>query len=204
MMSSLLSPHLDLVFMRNIRPRLHLHLFELSIYPSHLIRMLQLSTDLHFHFELLRLHPLARYSSADISKVLEAASLVTPGDFSSFHHVFNDQSLRVFSQAEQIDASRHPISAREAYFRPSTYFRAADFYLHGNPSDFRMIRLLDAQIECFDKAIALLPNPGRRVLLKSEGEEGCSAAERSDGLGAITFLEMIERLLTIKPLGIIV
>jgi DNA-directed RNA polymerase specialized sigma24 family protein len=67
-----------------------------------------------------------------------------------------------------------------------------------------MNRLLDAQIECFDKAIALLPNPERRVLLKSEGEEGWSADERSDALGAITFLEMIARLLTIKPLRIIV
>ena len=106
-MSSLLSPHLDLVFMRNIRPRLHLHLFERSIYPSHLIKMLQLSTDLHFHFDL-RLLSLVRYSSTNISEVLEAASLTTPGDLSFFHHVFNGQALRVLSQVDQIDASKYP------------------------------------------------------------------------------------------------
>lgn len=203
-MSSLLSPHLDLVFMRNIRPRLHLHLFERSIYPSHLIKMLQLSTDLHFHFDL-RLLSLVRYSSTNISEVLEAASLTTPGDLSFFHHVFNGQALRVLSQVDQIDASKYmPHLAREAYFGASTYFRATDFYLRGNPFDVRMNRLLDAQMECFDRAIALLPKPGRRVLLKLEGEDGCSAAERLDVLGAITFLEMIARLLTIKLLGIIV
>jgi pimeloyl-ACP methyl ester carboxylesterase len=131
--------------------------------------MLQLSPDMHFHFELLRNLSHARYSGSDISEVLSAASQITPSDFSSFHSVFNTLALHVLSQASQIDSSKYPISARDAYFRASTYFRAADFYLHGNPSDPRINQLLDQQIIAFDKAITLLPQPGRRILLRGEG-----------------------------------
>lgn len=127
--------------------------------------MLHLSQDESFHYELLRTLSHARYSGADVGEVLEAAGAISPGDIESFYAAFNALAVRVNKQAEAIDAAKYPISARDAFFRASTYFRAADFYLHGNAENERIIDLWNKQLAAFDKAIALLPTPGVRTIL---------------------------------------
>lgn len=131
--------------------------------------MFQLSSDESFHFELLRTISHARYFGADVGEVLHAASRITPGDFESFYTVFNNLASQVNSQADNIDRTKYPVSARDAYFRASTYYRAADFYLHGNPEDARINDLWEKQTAAFNNAIALMPIPGKRILLQGEG-----------------------------------
>ncbi|CZR50316.1 related to hydrolases or acyltransferases (alpha/beta hydrolase superfamily) [Phialocephala subalpina] len=131
--------------------------------------MFPLSTDESFHFEILRALALARYNGADINEVLIAASKIIAGDFESFFNEFNTLANRTLSRASSIDTKKHPVSARDAYFAASSYFRSADFYLHGNKSDPRINELWKKQTEAFDKAIALLDVPGERMLLKGEG-----------------------------------
>ncbi|KAJ5909036.1 hypothetical protein N7495_001718 [Penicillium taxi] len=63
----------------------------------------------------------------------------------------------------------HPISARDAYFRASSYFRATDFFIHGNPTDPQIDSLWAQQTLAFDKTIALLPIPGERIVLQADG-----------------------------------
>ncbi|KAE8449407.1 hypothetical protein EG329_008308 [Mollisiaceae sp. DMI_Dod_QoI] len=130
--------------------------------------MFPLSTDESFHFELLRALGLARYHGADINEVLIAASKITPGDFESFFSVFQNLAIRTLTRADSIDAKKYPVSARDAYFAASSYFRSADFYLHGNKSDPRINFLWERQMYAFDMAIALLPVPAERVILKAE------------------------------------
>ncbi|KAH8879485.1 2,6-dihydropseudooxynicotine hydrolase [Thozetella sp. PMI_491] len=129
--------------------------------------MLQLNKDSSFNYELLRNLGHSRYHGADVSEVLTAAASLRDGDVESFYDAFNNLAVRVNSQAEAIDAVKYPVSARDAFFRASTYFRAADFYLHGNPDDPRLNDLWDKQLAAFNKAIALLPIPGERVTLRS-------------------------------------
>jgi hypothetical protein len=62
---------------------------------------------------------------------------------------------------------RFPVSAREQYFRASTYYRSATFFLHHNASDPRLTQMLDAQLADFQRAIELLPEPGQLVELKT-------------------------------------
>ncbi|KAI1610107.1 Alpha/Beta hydrolase protein [Exophiala viscosa] len=131
--------------------------------------MLQLSPDHSFHYEILRTLAHARYYGADVGEVLQAAQGIEPGDFESFSKAFDALATRVYNQAEKIDQSRYPVSARDAYFRASNYFRAADFYLHGKPEDPRIDELWTKQTDAFDKANALLSSPGQRVTLKSDG-----------------------------------
>jgi len=131
--------------------------------------MLQLSSDPSFHFELLRTLAHARYFGADVGEVLEAASRIEAGNFESFAKVFESLANRVYEQAQQIDKTTRPVSARDAYFRAATYFRAADFYLHGNPEDSRINDFWQKQTIAFDRAIALLPNPGERITWKADG-----------------------------------
>lgn len=131
--------------------------------------MFRLSSDESFHFEILRSLSHARYYGADINEVLGVASRIEAGKFESFSNEFNRLADRVYAQANEINSQKYPVSARDAYFRASTYFRAADFYLHGNPDDPRIMDLWEKQTEAFDKALKLLPNPGERVTLKGSG-----------------------------------
>jgi pimeloyl-ACP methyl ester carboxylesterase len=128
-----------------------------------------ITSDEFFNFEVLRLLSLARYGGSDVGEVLKAAALLKPGDSESYHDVFKKLALRINKQADAIDVTKNTVSARDAYFRASTYFRAAEFFLHGQPDDPRIRSLWDQQMLCFDKAIALLPQPGQRLLLKGEG-----------------------------------
>lgn len=128
-----------------------------------------LNADTAFHFEIMRALSLTRYEGADVGEMLKIAAAIKPGDMESFAQEFNKLALHVQGQADAIDAAKNPVSARDAYFRASTYFRCADFYLHGNPSDPRIETLWDQQLAAFDKALALLPVPGERGLLKADG-----------------------------------
>ena len=68
-------------------------------------------------------------------------------------------------QAQAFDDD--PINSRETWFATATYFRVADFYLHGNWSNPLIDSLWSEQTTAFNKAIASLPVPGKRVQLPS-------------------------------------
>ncbi|KJK79409.1 hypothetical protein H634G_05000 [Metarhizium anisopliae BRIP 53293] len=132
--------------------------------------MMQLSADPDFHYELLRVISLAPYQGADVGEALVAAQKIKPKDFESFYHVFNDLATRVDSTARAIDARKNPISARQHFFKAATYYRSADFFLHGNWSDPRIYSLWDRHLAAFNSAIALLPVPGQRVNLRAKND----------------------------------
>src|SRR5271170_6498627 len=110
--------------------------------------MLPLSTDRCFDYELLRILGAARYAGADIGEVLTVATAITPGDFESWYQGFHHLAERVKNNVSADDISRYPISVRDAMFRASTYFRAADFFLHGNPDDPRINSVWAEQTAC--------------------------------------------------------
>ena len=99
---------------------------------------LQLSPDPVFHFELLRVLGFARELGADIGEVLDVAGKIAPGDFESWTTQFAALAKHVAARAKTYAAEGRRVSARDAFFRAATYFRAADFYLHGNPADPRI------------------------------------------------------------------
>jgi pimeloyl-ACP methyl ester carboxylesterase len=125
-----------------------------------------LTADPFFDFETLRLLSFARYGGSDVGEVLKAASTLKTGDIELYHDTYKSLALRIKKQADAIDVKKNSISARDAYFRASTYFRSAEFFLHGNPQDPRIRALWDQHMTCFDKAISLLPQPGQRLWLK--------------------------------------
>ncbi|KAK5266248.1 hypothetical protein LTR96_008643 [Exophiala xenobiotica] len=130
--------------------------------------MVQLSSDPDFHFELLRDLSAASYGGGDIAEVLVAAQSIEPGNFESYYAAFNTLANQVHTAAKAIDILKNPSAASDAFFRASTYFRSADFFLHGNASDPRIDSLWAEQIDAFDSAIALLPVPGQRVTIKAQ------------------------------------
>lgn len=120
------------------------------------------------HFEILRDLSAAPYGGSDMGEVLEAASQIVPGDYESFYSAFYAIANRLNATASQIDSTLFPVSARDAFFRASTYYRSADFYLHGNQSDPRINSLWIQQANAFNAGLKLLPVPGRRVTLQAD------------------------------------
>ena len=54
--------------------------------------------------------------------------------------------------AEKSLNNKHNISARDAYLRASNYYRVAEFFIHQNPEDPRILELSNKSSKCFQKA----------------------------------------------------
>jgi Esterase FrsA-like len=127
-----------------------------------------LSSDGTFNFNLLRWLGLAPYHGSDVAEVLDVAGRITPGDFESWHREF----MALARQVEHEGWERHrssPVTLRGRAFRAAAYYRAADFFLHGNPHDPRIMSTWAAATEQFNRAIAQLTPPGERVTIQADG-----------------------------------
>ncbi|EXJ89396.1 hypothetical protein A1O3_02463 [Capronia epimyces CBS 606.96] len=133
--------------------------------------MLQLSSDPTFHYELLRVLAAAATQGSDVSELLQVCPDIIPGDFPSWYVGFDKLAKTVLQGISSADKHYDNVSLRNAYFRASHYFFAADFFLHGNPDDPRIDELHQQWTTLFDKAIALLPVPGERRSIQADGFE---------------------------------
>ncbi|EHK40485.1 uncharacterized protein TrAtP1_006589 [Trichoderma atroviride] len=122
-----------------------------------------LSNDTEFAFMLEATLSHSNNFGANTGEVLRAASQIIPGDFDSWYREFIFLANQIHGKAEAINAKRFPVSAREAYFRSATYYRAATTFLYANISDPRIYSVWDSALGDFDKAISLLPVPAERV-----------------------------------------
>lgn len=127
---------------------------------------LPISPDPSFNFQMLISLGSIPYSAGD---VLAAARLIEPNNFYSFNSTFYELAVGKMAAASAAAAAQSPVNAQNTYFAASNYFRSADFYLHGNWSDPLIDSYWVNQTECFNKAIATLPVPGKRVTLTSDG-----------------------------------
>ncbi|WP_433435797.1 alpha/beta hydrolase [Nonomuraea sp. CA-141351] len=129
---------------------------------------MNLSPDPSFNFNLLRWIGTAPYRGADIAEVLDLAGRLTPGDFESWHSQFRALADRVATEG-WADESTSSATRRDRAFRAASYYRAADFFLHGDPADPRIGQTWAAATEQFDRAIAELDPPGERVTIPADG-----------------------------------
>jgi pimeloyl-ACP methyl ester carboxylesterase len=129
---------------------------------------MDLSTDPSFNFNLLRWIGTAPYHGADVAEVLDLAGRLTAGDFESWHTEFLALADRVAREGWQ-QRTASPVTRRDRAFRAASYYRAADFYLHGNPGDPRIKSTWTEATEHFDYAIAELDPAGERVTIAADG-----------------------------------
>jgi alpha-beta hydrolase superfamily lysophospholipase len=119
--------------------------------------------DPQFAFQTLRILGSAAAGLAEVGEVLRTAERIVEGDFDSWH----DEWLATAQRAEAIGANcndrGHHVSAREAWLRASSYYRAAEFYLHDDAADPRILELSRRSIDCFDRAIELTDAPIEKV-----------------------------------------
>jgi dienelactone hydrolase len=75
----------------------------------------------------------------------------------------------VSAEAEKMLAEGHRISARDGLMRANNYYRAAEFFLHGNPDDPRIDHAYNRARDCFHAAAALFDPPIEPVEIPYEG-----------------------------------
>lgn len=124
--------------------------------------------DKEFHFQLQRQLGIAPSKGSDINECLITASRIQPGDFESWHKEWLATAERIHQIANKSLAERHLVSAREAYMRASGYYRSAEFFLHGNPNDPRILETWRKSRDCFRQAQILMPNPAEVVEIPYE------------------------------------
>lgn len=120
-----------------------------------------LSRDGEFSFQILAPLGLSIYGGADIAPLLGVAKDVKAGDMADFSDKFQALANHTKFQAQTVE--HDPVNARETWFAAATYYRIADFFLHGNWSNPLIDSLWIEQTAAFDKAIAALPVPGQRL-----------------------------------------
>jgi pimeloyl-ACP methyl ester carboxylesterase len=125
--------------------------------------------DAQFDFQTLRLLGSAASGDAEPGEVLSTADRIREGDFDSWTAEWLKTAQRVHEIAERGRERGHRVSAREAYFRASNYYRAAEFYLHGDPRDPRIIDLSRSARACFEQALGLSSLAVERVAIPYEG-----------------------------------
>lgn len=124
--------------------------------------------DETFNFEFIRSIQYATFKGADINECLRTASHIKEGDFESWYREWYKTAERTSKWGDVSLKDGHYISARESYLRASNYYRAAEFFIHGNPDDPRIIDISKKSREYFLKAGELFEPPFEAVEIPYE------------------------------------
>jgi alpha-beta hydrolase superfamily lysophospholipase len=127
-----------------------------------------LSSDRTFAFNLLRWHGLAPYRGTDVAELLAVSERIVPGDFESWHREFTALAQQV-EQEGWGESRSSRVTLRDRAFRAASYYRAADFFLHGSPNDPRIMSTWAAATGQFDQAISRLPIAAERMTIQADG-----------------------------------
>ncbi|MET0450366.1 MAG: alpha/beta fold hydrolase [Mycobacterium sp.] len=125
--------------------------------------------DDSFAFELVRNLGFVYYGGSDIGELFATAENITEGDFDSWYEGWHARGERVLGRAQEYLSTGHLVSAREALLRASSYFRMAEFYLHGTPDDPRIMADSKASQETYAKAAELMGPTWEPVEIPYEG-----------------------------------
>jgi pimeloyl-ACP methyl ester carboxylesterase len=112
-------------------------------------------TDDSFAFEFVRNLGFTYYGGADLGEMMATAENIVEGDFESWYSAWHSRGERVLGRAQDYLRTGHRVSARESLLRASTYFRMAEFYLHGDPEDPRILGESHASAAAYAQAAEL-------------------------------------------------
>ena len=112
--------------------------------------------DSAFSNEFVRVLGASVWQGADIRECLDTSKLIKKGDFESWFSAWSALADRTRSSAGKPLARNHQVSAFHALLRASNYYRAAEHFLHGNPSDSRIASAWKSNHDAFAKAISHL------------------------------------------------
>ncbi|MFC1845840.1 alpha/beta hydrolase family protein [Chloroflexota bacterium] len=108
-----------------------------------------------YSFEALRAMSLSSVGGADIGECLSTVYRIEDGDDESWYREWLSTAQRVEKLAQGFLDQGDSMSARECYSRASTYYRTAEFFLHTDPDDPRIVDTWRKSRDCFLEVVAL-------------------------------------------------
>ena len=105
-----------------------------------------------YSLEMLRTLSHTAYNGADIGECLSTGYKIKEGDDENWYREWLKTAQFTEKIAEKSLTNEHKVSAREAYLRASNYYRTAEFFIHQDPDDPRILELSSKSCECFQKA----------------------------------------------------
>ncbi|MBN2018542.1 MAG: alpha/beta hydrolase [Candidatus Cloacimonetes bacterium] len=136
-----------------INIRVFLILFLLLIGVSNLSAIQVVFDDYQYSFQLLRTMGYSCTGGADVGECLSTAYKIEEKNHESWFNRWHHTAERLEAAADSFSLNGHNISAREAYFRASNYYRTAAFFLSKKPLDERILTSLRTRRDCFQKAM---------------------------------------------------
>jgi alpha-beta hydrolase superfamily lysophospholipase len=125
--------------------------------------------DAEFSFQLLRVLGSAATRQADVGEALAVADRIVEGDFESWFREWSTLAARLEAAADASLAAGHGVSASDTYLRAGNYYRAAEFYLHGDSRDPRIAELSGRSARCFLAALKSGDRPYELAAIPYEG-----------------------------------
>jgi pimeloyl-ACP methyl ester carboxylesterase len=119
-------------------------------------------------FEEFALRPLIM-DGCPLGEISATTSLIEDGDRDGWYRQWTATAERVAGYADESVHAGHTISARDAYLRASSYYRAAYLPLYGSPVDPRLVEAFDKETDFFQRAAALMTPPVEPVEIAYEG-----------------------------------
>lgn len=125
--------------------------------------------DAQYSFQTLRALGYAVSGGADIGEVLKTAYLIKEGDDESWYREWLKTAQQREKAGDDFLSRGRTISARQEFFKASNYYRAAEFFLHTNPEDPRIVSAWKKSRDSFQKAAKLSTYPIIPVEIPFEG-----------------------------------
>jgi len=126
-------------------------------------------SDPQYSFQTLRALGYAASGGADAGEVLKTAYAITEGDDENWYREWLKTAREREAAAEDFLARGKEASARQEFFKASNYYRTAEFFLHVNPADPRILETWAKSVETFQKAAKLAERPIIPVRIPFEG-----------------------------------
>jgi len=125
--------------------------------------------NVQFWYETVRAFGASSYGGSEFGEVMATAARITSGDFDSWYDSWNSTAEKVSSEAADQLNNGHRISARDSFLRAAGYYRASEFFLHGNPQDPRIQSAYQKSVACYKACAALYDPPIEPVEIPYEG-----------------------------------
>lgn len=122
-----------------------------------------------FDGQFLRALDTIYFGGADVGECFSTAHRIPDGDEDAWYREWYGTGERIYDIAEHSRAAGHSISARQAFLRASTYFRAAMVFFYRPPIDPRFRDAFVRQREAFRGAAALFTPAGETIAIPYEG-----------------------------------
>jgi alpha-beta hydrolase superfamily lysophospholipase len=125
--------------------------------------------DPQYSFQALRTMSSAVYGGADIGECLKTIYRIKEGDDNSWHREWYAAAELREQTAERFLSKGYLVSAKKEFFRAANYYRTAEFFLHTNPNDPRLLKSWRKSRESFINGAKLSVAPIRPVEIPFEG-----------------------------------